>query len=141
MKKAVVIFLSLLYLVLSSGFTQYKHFCKGTAVERISLTDTQQQNPDKPCPICTSKEKGLSSKKKDCCKHQSQLVKVDNGIKKQSHFDFSIKFWGEAIPNKTLGALFDTTFVPTSEKQTAYIATKVPVRGNPLFILHCVYRI
>lgn len=142
MKKLFVIFLSLCYLVLSSGFTQYAHLCKGTASKVYSFSNTQQQNQDKPCPICSAKEKGLKDQKKNCCKHVSKLIKLDDSVKKQSHFDFSVKFWGDAIPNKLLGTVFDVVLIETeTTKSPLYSSTKIPVRDNPLYILHCVYRI
>jgi len=141
MKKLFVIFLSLLYLVLSSGFTQYQHTCKAMAVKLYSLTNTENQNSDKPCPICSAKEKDLNKKKKDCCQHKTQLVKVDDVVKKQSNFDLSVKFWGDAIPNKTLGTVFDFSISTEAATSTPYLSSKIPFRGNPLYILHCVYRI
>ena len=142
MKKLFVIFLSLCYLVLSSGFTQYAHLCKGTASKVYSFSNTQQQNQDKPCPICSAKEKGLKDQKKNCCKHVSKIIKLDDSVKKHNNFDFSVKFWGDAIPNKMLGTVFDfEPIVLDIEKNTAYSSTKVPILGNPLYILHCVYRI
>ena len=89
MKKLFVIFLSLCYLVLSSGFTQYAHLCKGTASKVYSFSNTQQQNQDKPCPICSAKEKGLKDQKKNCCKHVSKIIKLDDSVKKHNNFDFS----------------------------------------------------
>lgn len=142
MKKLFVIFLSLCYLVLSSGFTRYAHLCKGTASRTYSLSNTQPDGKDRPCPICSAKEKGLKDQKKNCCKHESKLLKVDDGVKKYNNFDFSVKFWGDAIPYKMLGAVFELAAVaPGTKKNTAYSSTKVPIQGNPLYILHCVYRI
>lgn len=142
MKKSLVIFLSLFYLVLASGFTQYSHLCKEMASKVYSFTSTQDQNQDKPCPICSKKDKNLKDKKKGCCQHEAQFVKVDDSLKKQNSFDFSVKFLGDAIPNKMLGAVFDVgTILLKTEKSTNYPSSKVPIQGNPLYILHCVYRI
>ena len=142
MKKLFVIFLSLCYLVLFSGFTQYAHLCKGTASKVYSFSNTQQQNQDKPCPICSAKEKGLKDQKKNCCKHVSKIIKLDDCVKKHNNFDFSVKFWGDAIPNKMLGTVFDLELILSdNSKNTAYSSSKVPIQGNPLYILHCVYRI
>lgn len=142
MRKLFVIFLSLCYLVLSSGFTQYQHTCKTMAIKIYSLTNTGEQNSDEPCPICSSKEKDLTKKKKGCCQHEAKIVKVDDSVKKQSQFDFSVKFRGDAIPNETLGAVFDIAIIADNTKQsTSYLTSKVPIRGNPLYILNCVYRI
>lgn len=143
MKKLFVIFLSMLYLVLSTGFIQYSHMCKGMAVKLYSLTNSNTHaDSDKPCPICTAKEKGLKNKKKDCCKHDAKIVKVDDSFYKKSNLDLSVKFWGEAIPNNMLGAVFDASFISLeTEKTTSYLSSKVPIGANPLYILHCVYRI
>jgi hypothetical protein len=142
MKKLFVILFSFLYLVLASGFTQYSHACKGMAMKTFSLTNTAQQNSDEPCPICADNEKGLTQKKKGCCQHEAKIVKVEDSVKKQSQFDFSVKFWGDAIPNKTLGTVFDFPLITDNTKQTpSYFSSKVAVRGTPLYIYHCVYRI
>ncbi|MDM1046697.1 HYC_CC_PP family protein [Sphingobacterium hotanense] len=142
MKKLFVIFLSMLYLVLSTGFIQYSHMCKGMAVKLYSLTNSNTHaDSDKPCPICSNKNKELKGKKKGCCKHETKIVKVDNAAHKYSGFDLSVKFWGEAIPNETLGALFEFSGIYPEPSKPTYLSTKIPIRGNPLYILHCVYRI
>ncbi|WP_423737987.1 hypothetical protein [Chitinophaga caseinilytica] len=142
MKKIFVIFLSVLYVVLASGFTRYAHVCKRMAIQTFSLTDSGQQDTDRPCPICASKEKDLIKKKKGCCQHEAKLVKVDEGIKKYAGSDLSVKFWGDAVPNKTLGTVFDLTSVTgTSQSSFPHPLSQFPARGNPLYILHCTYRI
>ena len=142
MKKLFVILFSFLYLVLASGFTQYSHACKGMAMKTFSLTNTAQQNSDEPCPICADNEKGLTQKKKGCCQHEAKIVKVDDTVKNQIQFDFSVKFWGDAIPNETLGAVFESAIVANDDQQSnPYLTSTIPIRGNPLYILHCVYRI
>jgi len=40
-----------------------------------------------------------------------------------------------------LGTLFDFPIASDTEKIPHYLSSKVPIRGNPLYILHCVYRI
>lgn len=142
MKKIFIIFFTILYSVMASGFTHYSHWCKETGIISHSFSNSLEEQKDKPCPICAAKEKGLNEPKKDCCKHDTKIVKVDNSVKKQSHFDFSVKFWGDAIPNKMLGTLFDFRAVETeTPKSLLYTSTKIPIRDNPLYILHCVYRI
>ncbi len=141
MRRAFVIFLSMFYLVLSSGFTQYQHLCKGMATQLYSLTSPQEQNSNKPCPLCSSNDKDLTQKKKDCCKVESKTVKVDDSVKKQSNFDLSVKFWGDTIPNQMLGAVFDIATIEQTSTKNPNFSSKVPIRNNPLYILHCVYRI
>ncbi|QBQ41413.1 HYC_CC_PP family protein [Sphingobacterium psychroaquaticum] len=142
MKKLFVAILSLVYLVLSTGFTQYIHLCKGTAAKQISFTDLTFKNTNDPCPICTSKHKGLKEKKKDCCKHETEVVKVDDTLNGQSQTDQPVKFWGNAIPTNMLEALFDAQSLDvSSNNDQSYLTSKVPLRGNPLYIIHCSYRI
>lgn len=143
MKKIIVIFLSVAYLVLSSGITQYQHICKGMAIKLYSLTNTSYQDTgNKPCPICSAKEKGLKQKKKGCCEHKSKLVTVNENVKKHSVFSLSINFWGNAIPNKMLGTVFERiSSIPEAGKSLHYFSYGIPIEGNPLYILHCVYRI
>lgn len=142
MKKLLVIFLALCYLFLSSGFTRYAHMCNGMATELYSLKNTGHQNSDKPCPICLDKKKDLKQKKKDCCRHEAKVVKVDAGVKKQNQFEASVKFFGDAIPNKMLGTVFDFLVLSNAtRKHTPYLSVLVPLRNNPLYMLYCVYRI
>jgi len=140
--KLLVVILSLFYLVFSTGFTKYKHLCKGTSITLYSFSNTQEQSKDKPCSICSLKEKDLNQLKDGCCKHESQEIKLDDSIKKQSNFDLSVKFWGDAIPNKMLGTVFEFSVVDTEiKKSPIYTSTKISIQSNPLYILHCVYRI
>jgi len=141
MKKLFIIFLSISYLVVSVGFIQYSHLCKGMAVNLSSLTNSNAHaDSDKPCPICSTKNKELKEKKKGCCKHETKIVKVD-AAHKYPGFDSSVKFWGESIPNETLGALFDFSGAYSETSAPNQISSKIPIRGNPLYILHCVHRI
>lgn len=91
MKKVAIILFSMFYLILASGFTQHIHFCKGTATTVHSLTDTGNQNQDKPCPMCSDKNNKLTDKKKNCCQHETKLVKLNNSVWQQFNFDFSAK--------------------------------------------------
>ncbi|WP_312554021.1 HYC_CC_PP family protein [Empedobacter brevis] len=142
MKKLLVIFFSLFYLVVASGFTQYTHLCKGAARTVYSLTNTKDQNQNKPCPICSAKEKGLKKQKKNCCEHLFKLIKVNDSVKKQNNYDFSVKFWNDVIPGKMLGTVFDLETTPLYiHKNDTYTSSKVPIQDTSIYILHCVYRI
>lgn len=139
MKKLFVIFLSSLYLVLTTGFTQTMHICE-EMVEKANVEAAEYQDSHKPCPVCSSLDIDVVKKKDDCCKKESKIVKIDESLKKENSYNFSIKSWGEVIPNKTLGAIFDFPFINT-EENSPYLASRLPVRENPLYILHCVFRI
>lgn len=138
MKRLFIIFLSLLYVVMSSGFTTYTHFCKGKQ-QGTALYNGDQF--DGPCPICLAKDKKLKEKKKGCCKHEAKAVKTDNLTKNDQSFKFASKLWGDTIPNRTIGALFDFPLITKDLENPNNLSSKIPIRSNPLFILHCVYRI
>ncbi|MEN5055504.1 HYC_CC_PP family protein [Sphingobacterium kitahiroshimense] len=140
MKKLFVIFLSFVYLILSSGFAQYAHFCMGTATKEVTLTNINH-NTNTPCAICASKEKGLEKKKKNCCKVETQIFKTDKASSKQAGFDFSLKIWGDVIPNRTLGAVFDKLSITNVSNNPHYLSDRIFPRTNPLYIFHCIYRI
>lgn len=140
MRKLFVILLSLLYLVLSSGFTQFSHECVGSAVRSVSLTSSSAVG-DQPCPICIAKEKGLKKSKKDCCKHESKTLKVDVSTKGNSSSDYALKVFAHVFPERMLGALFDRSIEEDVVVNTNYYSTKVVPWSNPLYIFYCVYRI
>lgn len=142
MKKIAVIFLSMLYLNFALGYIQHIHLCKGVASIAYSLTYTKNQNQDKPCPMCSDKDKTQTEKKKNCCQHETKLVKLNDSVWQQLNFDFSVKFLADAIPNKMLGTVFDFSGIePNTKQSTHYSSSNVLVQDNSLYILYCVYRI
>ncbi|MNE67637.1 hypothetical protein D3C80_1632580 [compost metagenome] len=136
MNRFFVILLSFLHLVLSTGFTTSVHFCKGVRQEANIFNHV---NPDSPCPVCVAKY-NQKQKKKDCCKHEKQLVKLSAEVKKTAPLDIKFKVWGFAIPNQMIGTVFDSE-VLADQNTTCYIPSDTPVPGNPLYILYCNYRI
>jgi hypothetical protein len=140
MRKTFVIFFSLLYLVMASGFTSYSHICKGVTHE-TSLFSSADANSDQPCPTCVSKNKAQKVKKKGCCKHEAKVTKLkDTGVKKASSQAFSFESFGEVILHRFFGAVFDPAII--AETGTVYSSpSDVPIRRTPLYIFHCVYRI
>ena len=140
MRKLFVIFLSLLYLVLSSGFTQFSHECVGSAIRSVSLTASTAIG-DQPCPICLAKEKDLKKSKKDCCKHESKTLKVDVSTQGNGYFDYAFKIFAHVFPERMLGALFDLAIEGDIIANTNHYSTKTVPWSNPLYIFYCVYRI
>lgn len=123
---------------MSSGFTMYTHFCKGKK-QGIAFYNGDQS--DSPCPICAGKNKELKNKKKGCCRHEAKVFKTDDLTKNDQGFKFVLKFWGDAIPNRTICALFDFLLLAKAPENPNNLSSKIPIRSNPLFIFHCVYRI
>ncbi|MBL1409986.1 hypothetical protein [Sphingobacterium faecale] len=140
MRQLFVVLISLLYLLLSSGFTQFSHECKGAAVRLVSLTSSAAVG-DQPCPICLGKEKNLKKSKKDCCKHASKTLKVDVSTSGSGHTDFAFKIFAHVFPERMLGALFDRNVEGDFLFNAHYYSTKLVPWSNPLYIFYCVYRI
>lgn len=138
MKKLFVIFLSSLYLVLTTGFTQTIHICK-EMLSKPMTEMTEQWEVNKPCPFCSSVDMGGEEKQDGCCEEASKIVKIDESLKKESNYSFSIKSSDQGT-STILGAIFDSTFI-NDEEDLPYLRAKLPVGHNPLYILHCVYRI
>lgn len=138
MKKLFVIFLSSLYLVLTTGFTQTVHICKEMLANPLVVM-TEPWEVNEPCPFCSSVDMGGEEKQDGCCEEASKIVKIDESLKKESNYSFSIKPSDYGTPT-ILGAIFDSTFINDKEG-LPYLRAKLPVGHNPLYILHCVYRI
>lgn len=141
MKKIFVVFLSALYLVLSSGFTQTTHICKEMTPQYHEASTPLPLSGD-PCPLCDSDEADMETRSTDCCETEYQIIKVDDSLKNQHNYNLSIKSGAEAIPQKALGTIFDFTVYDTkSESNLSLLTSKVPIQSNPLYIFHCIYRI
>lgn len=139
MKKLFVIFLSALYLVLSSGFTQTTHVC-------TEMTSKQAESPipvsEASCALCGSEERGIETKETDCCTTEYQVIKVDESLKNQNNYNLSIKSWGEVIPNKLLSTVFDfALYGVESESKLSQLTSTISLQSNPLYIFYCIYRI
>lgn len=139
MRQLFVILLSLLYLIMSSGFTQYTHECSGTAIRLVSLSSSD--NGNNPCSICQAKERGLKKAKKDCCKHGSETIKVDVTTSGNAISDLGFKLFAHIFPERMLGAVFDVNIESEVLSNPLNYSTKPPQWSNPLYMLNCVYRI
>lgn len=134
MKKALLILLSVFYLVLSSGFTTITHFCKGIKQETSIFKDTPK---GKTCPKCVAKNQ---QKTKDCCKHKTQFHKITEKVQQKTPNDLALKFLGTALPFRFYETVF-RSYLTKADKPKYSISTFIPTRNNPLYIFYCVYRI
>ncbi len=139
--------MSVLYLVMSFGVAPYQHICKKKSINISGVSYVGYQNSDFPCSLCKNKGKEHSDQKKepckkDCCKKEIKFLKVDDFITHQPNFDSSIRFWGEAIPNKMLGSVFDLLGLnEETDNNSPPFSSKIRSLGNPYYIFYCVYRI
>ncbi|MCX2452749.1 hypothetical protein OQX61_15830 [Pedobacter sp. PLR] len=136
MKRLSSLFLCLLFLLVSTGFTTSAHICKGVKQE-IRLFSKEHQ--DQVCPVCALKNKQLT-KKDNCCKHEKDQVKLADKVQKIAQQDNISKFSGEAVlylhPANT--TIWDDK-VTTVKTDAFYFSSLIKL--PPFYILHCVYRI
>ncbi|WP_316840799.1 HYC_CC_PP family protein [Pedobacter gandavensis] len=136
MKKLFSLFLCLLFLIVSTGFTTSAHICKGVKQE-IRLFSKEHQ--DQVCPVCAAKNKQLT-KKDNCCKHEKDQVKLADKVQKIAQQESLLKFSGEAVLylHPANINIWDDQLT-TVKTDGFYFST--PLKGPPFYILHCVYRI
>ncbi len=134
MKKALILLLSVFYLVLSSGFTTITHFCKGVQQETNLFGDIPV---GKVCPKCVAKKQ---QKSKDCCKHKAQFHKATEKVHQTAPADLVPKFIAIALPFHFYEVVFGSYSPKVSKTEYAF-STFIPIRNTPLYIFYCVYRI
>lgn len=137
MKKTVVFFLTILYIVVCSGFTTYTHLCQGVE-QAVSFYDSSREEQGK-CGFCIS-DKEVSSKE-DCCKEVPKNFKLNVKTALPKLVDFSAKFLGDALPHRFFGAVFEVLVSAESVPFFNYQSYSIPLPSNPLYIFYCVYRI
>lgn len=125
MKKILAILFSIFYFEFSSGAVFRVHYCMN---ELASVS----QKADDICSKC-----GVKSKK-DCCKTEIKIVKVDDSQKS----DFLKIDWLKQISEIQIHSFF---FVDQSFSATKF--TQIQINAppelwlDPLFIHHCNFRI
>lgn len=135
MKKALILFLSFFYLVLSSGFTQNTHICKGIKQETYFFANNKE---GQPCTKCDRKDGKIL---KDCCKHETKLLKITEKAQKASLDNPSLKYMGVALPFHFFKVVFGYELPQVKTTGFSYVFTTIPIRNTILYIYYCVYRI
>ncbi|NML20799.1 hypothetical protein HHL16_07935 [Pseudoflavitalea sp. G-6-1-2] len=139
MKKAAIIFVSFLYLILSTGFITNRHTCKKLGLEELLLFS--KQDPDQPCGHCKARNKNQTAPKKGCCTQRSELVKLTDKVQKTPDCKLPPKVWEDAGLHRFAEALSDELLWSAAIANRCEVDSLPPPRGAPLFVLHCVYRI
>ncbi|WP_430612084.1 HYC_CC_PP family protein [Flavobacterium sp. JP2137] len=137
MKKTVVLFLAILYVVVCSGFTTYTHLCQGVE-QAISFSDYNKVDQDN-CGFCKSIHK--TSDEEKCCKEISKNFKLNVKTALPKSIDFSAKFLGDALPHRFFAAVFEVVATVESVPYFNFQSHTIPLPSNPLYIFYCVYRI
>lgn len=125
MKKILAILFSIFYFGFSSGAVFSMHYCMK---ELVSVT----QKSDDTCSRCGTKEK------RDCCKTEVKLVKVDDS-QKSDFLKIDLLPPISEIPNPHF-FFADRSFSATKFTQIQ-INAPPETRSVPIFITHCNFRI
>lgn len=139
MKKAVIIFVSFLYLILSTGFITNRHTCKKLGLEELLLFS--KQDPTQPCTHCKAKNKNQTAPKKGCCTQRAELVKLTDKVQKTPDYKLPVKVWEEVNLHRFPERAFDTVLWSTDVADRCEVDSLPPPQDTPLFVLHCIYRI
>ena len=126
MKKIVAILFLLAYGLSSTGATIQFHYCCGK-LKSVKLTPVAE----KQCGM-----KHSTPAKKKCCDDKQVVLKIKADQKGQQEAKFNI--WSPSIAKQ------ETTIVLQHPVLSSVIVPEVfapPPLGDPLYILHCVYRI
>ncbi|WP_166922150.1 HYC_CC_PP family protein [Flavobacterium poyangense] len=135
MKKAFILFLSFFYLVLSSGFTKNIHICKGIQQETYFFAKNKE---GQPCSKCARKDGKIL---KNCCKHETKLVKITEKAQKTSTDNPVLKYSGIALPFHFFKIVFGYELPQIKNSSFSDVLTSIPIRNTLLYIYYCVYRI
>lgn len=135
MKKALILFLSFMYLVLSCGFTKNTHICKGIQQETYFFSKNKE---GKPCTKCALKNGKIL---KNCCKHETKLLKITEKYQKSTPENPSLKYLGVALPFHFFKIVFGYELPQAKASGFSYVFTTIPIRKTLLYIYYCVYRI
>lgn len=138
MKKLIVLFLCGIYLVLTSGMVMYTHLCKGV-IQETSFATKGQENK-KTCSFCSTKKQIQQNGQGDCCQEEARVVQLKEDIVLSDTFFFFAKLFGDGVPARYFGAVFETDFPHPKPAINLDIALNRPTK-HPLYILHNVYRL
>lgn len=137
MKKVFSILFSLLFVVISSGFTTYQHICQGI-VQQTSMSSTYESKSE--CGFCKVNGKQVENPQKECCKQTVEIVKVKADFQKTSAQIVKASFFIDAILHPYFGYLFQGV-VSTVSQTASFLPYVYFVREIPIYIKNCVYRI
>ncbi|MBK1896785.1 HYC_CC_PP family protein [Chryseobacterium paridis] len=125
MKKILAILFSIFYFGFSSGAVFSIHYCMD---ELVSIS----QKTDDVCAKCGVKTK------KDCCKTEIKIVKVDDSQKS----DFlKIDFLKQIVAYKAHEFFFIDRSFSTTKFTQIQINAPPESKSIPIFITHCNFRI
>ena len=130
MKKVIVTVLAVFYLGVSSGATVYFHYCMGQLVESGLVSKEYQK-----CSKCGMK----AGSAKDCCKHESKQVKIDNAQKLAAYSFHFQTFITDLAWNKYIA--IPEIYVSSLTEEQPLSNAPPDTDSTPVFIRNCNFRI
>jgi hypothetical protein len=132
-KKVIIAFIAIIYMLVNVGFTVNVHYCMGE-VDHISINESVSEHCGK-CGMHTAESEG-------CCKDDFKLVKLteDQKVKPLSFYDFAAKTFSEAkeLPNYSIAAILQ----PVIEPKTPHFYTDTsPPKAYNLLAFYCTFLI
>ena len=95
-KKAIILFVAVLYINVSAGIGVQFHYCMG---EIVSMAFGHHSDHEEACGDC-----GMDANESSCCKDESLLLKVKDGHQPSSFFPFDKSF--ESVWSDRSGFIF-----------------------------------
>lgn len=137
MKRAFILFLALLYMVFSTGFTTYTHLCNGVG-QQTSLTQKTDMQPG-TCQYCNANK--TSNHSKQCCKQEQKVYKLEEKSPLFKQLDFNYKEAGNGLIYRFLEHAFNAMLSSEEQSVPSLMPSYYPQLSNPRCIIFCVFRI
>jgi hypothetical protein len=136
MQQFLTIFLTLIYLLFSTGIHISKHFC-GTELASIEFYGEAEK-----CACGADAEEDGN-----CCKDETKIFKTHNDLKSSFDFDFNNNvndnLFGDLLLVVPLNFSYKTEFIHffTNFSSKIRLIPKIPLQKNPFWLVFRVLRI
>jgi hypothetical protein len=128
-KKIILSFFALFYLLVSTGFTVDRHYCMG---QFVGVDFHNKEN--EACDRC-----GMTEKNNGCCHDQTAYFKLPQGHTAQSPINIPKSSIDIIIPSLQQWPTISNW--PVSSTPVFRLIDLPPPDGPPLYIRHCVFLI
>ncbi len=136
MQQFITIFLTIIYLLFSTGISVSKHFC-GTELASIEFYGEAEK-----CACGADAEDDGN-----CCKDETKIFKTNNDLKSSFDFDFNNKidniFFGDLLLIVPLNFSYKAKFIRffTNFSPKIRLIPKISLQKNPFWLVFRVLRI
>lgn len=130
MKKIVTAILAILYFSVSSGMVFNIHYCK----DKVSSVKIDLLAKD----LCGCSKKGKKTNKKNCCKTEHKIIKLQNDHK-ISTTDYSLKI--PVTPVLLTNYFFDSPLKSFNNNNNVTVIKPPLISEQNIHIENCVFRI